>query len=59
MTKPILMKFNILIKYRGDHKKRLNKVLAHIDPQTLVLYSSSFLVFSKYLENSLINFDQI
>ena len=30
-----------------------------IDPQTLVLYSSTVLVFSKYRENDLTNFDEI
>ena len=37
----------------------MSEFVVHIDRQTLILYSSTFLVFSKYLENDLTNFDEI
>ena len=39
-------------------KNALQKILKYVT-QTLLLYSRTFLVFSKYRENGLINFDQI
>ena len=40
-------------------KWRADEFLVHVGPHTLLHFSSTLLVFSKYLENDLNNFDEI